>query len=357
MKLFIYLTYLYLTVYTIYFALLAFKGTKKPKKIRDDYGKKYNNLCVVVYSHNNKKTIENLIKQLKNQVYPKNNYTIQLILDNCNDQSEILFQGDLDVNVMEIKNVDTIGKNQALSIVIEKYSSIKDLDAYVFLDGQNYVNSDFLEKINDSLQNDDVITGSTTLICNEELNLLDNIKYSYNLYKNNFLSKARHNLGLSNLVNSDVVAIKKYVLDEIGTISINNPEEELNFTMQLAQMDVKCGFCQDAKIYVGIKNCDFKIPALSKRIGLFLSNITKIRHDNKNFSELVASLIYPNCLTLFILYYLVFNYAYNVKSLLNGYIVGAGIENFVVRNSANDYVVFRGVMPQTTLNDEVEPFR
>ena len=112
-----------------------------------------------------KQEVENLVKQLKNQTYPKSNYTIQVILDNCKDESEILFQGDLDVNVMNIKNVDTIGKDQAFSIITEKYSSIKDLDAYVFLDAKYYVNSDFLEKVNDSLQKDDVITGATTLIC------------------------------------------------------------------------------------------------------------------------------------------------------------------------------------------------
>ena len=187
MKLLIYLIYLYLTIYTIYYAALAITGLKREKKNRDDYNKKYNNLCVVVYSHNNKETVENLVKQLKNQTYPKSNYTIQVILDNCKDESEILFQGDLDVNVMNIKNVDTIGKDQAFSIITEKYSSIKDLDAYVFLDAKYYVNSDFLEKVNDSLQKDDVITGATTLICNDKLTLLENIKYSYNQYKNNFL--------------------------------------------------------------------------------------------------------------------------------------------------------------------------
>ena len=91
MKLLIYLIYLYLTIYTIYYAALAITGLKREKKNRDDYNKKYNNLCVVVYSHNNKETVENLVKQLKNQTYPKSNYTIQVILDNCKDESEILY--------------------------------------------------------------------------------------------------------------------------------------------------------------------------------------------------------------------------------------------------------------------------
>ena len=266
MKLLIYLIYLYLTIYTIYYAALAITGLKREKKNRDDYNKKYNNLCVVVYSHNNKETVENLVKQLKNQTYPKSNYTIQVILDNCKDESEILFQGDLDVNVMNIKNVDTIGKDQAFSIITEKYSSIKDLDAYVFLDAKYYVNSDFLEKVNDSLQKDDVITGATTLICNDKLTLLENIKYSYNQYKNNFLSKSRALLGFSNLVNSNILAMRKTVVDEIGSVNFRSTNEELKFTLTLSKMNVRCGYNSDLKVYIGLEDYNFKIPSLSKRI-------------------------------------------------------------------------------------------
>ena len=149
MKLFIYLLFIYLTVYTVYYLSLVYSGLKSKRRKNRDLEQRRNNLCVVVYSHNNKATIENLVKQLKNQTYPKNNYTIQVILDNCTDESEILFQGDLDVTVMNIKNVDTIGKEQAFSILTEKYLPIKDLDAYVFLDAKYYVNQDFLEKINE----------------------------------------------------------------------------------------------------------------------------------------------------------------------------------------------------------------
>jgi len=330
MKLFIYLIYLYLTFYTIYYAALAVVGLRRVKKSRDTYGKKYNNLCVVVYSHNNKATVENLVKQLKNQVYPQTNYTIQVILDNCSDESEVLFQGDLDVNVMNVKNVDTIGREQAFSIITEKFSSIKDLDAYVFLDAKYYVNNDFLDKVNDALQKDDVITGATTLICNDELSLLDNIKYSYNQYKNNFISKSRAGLGLSNLINSDILAIKKPVVDEAGSLNFKNTNDELKYTLKLAQMNVRCGYSADLKVYLGIENYDFKIPSLSKRIGLFLSNLAGIKPDNINYTELVASLIYPNCITLALGYYLVFMYAFQVKCLLNYYVVAAGIALYII---------------------------
>lgn len=330
MKLIIYLIYFYLTIYTVYYAALAVTALKHKRKNRDDYGKKMNNLCVVVYSHNNKDTVENLIKQLKNQTYPNAHYTIQLILDNCSDNSEVMFQGDLGVNVMNVKNVDTIGRDQAFSIITEKYSSIRDLDAYVFLDAKYYVNSDFLEKVNDSLQNDDVITGATSLICNEKMSLLENIKYSYNLYKNNFLSFARNELGFSNLINSDILAMKKFVVDEIGSLNFKDVNDELKYTVKLSNKGIRTGFNRDLKIYIPVENYDFKIPSLSKRCNCFFENIVKFKTDNLNFNELVCSLVYPNCLTVALGYFLVFDYAFNVKCLLNYYVVGLGIAVFII---------------------------
>lgn len=319
-----------MTIYTVYYAALAFASTRRVYKKRRNIDKKYNNLCVIVYSHNNKSTIENLVKQLKNQTYPRRNYTVQVILDNCSDESEILFQGDLDVNVMNIKNVDTIGRDQAFSIITEKYSSIKDLDAYVFLDAQYYVNADFLEKINDSLQKDDVISGAPVLICDNKLSFADNVKYYYNIYKNNFISKSRNQLGLSCLINSDILAMKKIVIDKIGSINFKNTNEELSYTLELSKMNVRCGYNSELKIYIGADKYNCKIPSLSKRVELFFNHLAGIKFDNYNYAELIVSLIYPNCITLALGYYLILDYALHVRNTLNAYFVGAGIALFAI---------------------------
>lgn len=325
MKLIIYLLYFYLTVYTFYYLTLVYSSLRYKKRTKHSADIKKNNLCVVVYSHNNRATIENLIKQLKNQTYPSNHYTIQVVLDNCTDESEFLLQGDLGVTVMNIKNVDTIGKEQAISILTEKYLPIRDLDAYVFLDAKYYVNEDFLERINESLQYDDAVTGSTTLFFNNEPSFIDNIKYSYNQYKNNFLFKSRSLLGLHNSINSDILAIKKEAIDAIHDLKIKTTDDELETTLLLSEMDYRCGYNSDVKLYLAVNSYDLKIPSLAARFNLFIKNFKNIRFSNWRHSELIASLIYPNCLTLALGFALVFDYALHVKSMLNPYIVGAEI--------------------------------
>ena len=136
-------------------------------------------------------------------------------------------------------------------------------------------------------------------------------------------------LGFSNLVNSDILAMRKTVVDEIGSVNFRSTNEELKFTLALSKMNVRCGYNSDLKVYIGLEDYNFKIPSLSKRIGLFFSNITHI-NKNFNYTELVASLIYPNCLTLALGYYLVFEFAFKFKCLLNYYVIGAGIALFIV---------------------------
>ena len=75
------LLYLYITIFTVYFIVLAFVSMKPLRKVRDRYTSKDHNLCVVVYATGVSETLENLIRQLENQTYPKQNYTIYYILD------------------------------------------------------------------------------------------------------------------------------------------------------------------------------------------------------------------------------------------------------------------------------------
>ena len=317
------LLYLYLTVFTIYFITITVMSLKPEKKVRDVYNQKENNLCVVIYSHNNAKVVENLIKQLKTQTYPRKNYSLNVILDNCTDESELLFQGDLDVNVLNIKNVDTVGKDQAISIMTERLSSVTNVDAYVFLDAKYYVNSDFLANVNTSLQDKHVITGAVNLICKDELSIVDKIKYTYNQYNNNFIQKSRTRLGLNSLINSDVLVIKKQIVDAIGSVNFKNINEELKYTMLLAKLNCRCLFDTNIKVYLDIEHFELRIPSLTHRISMFFNAIKQIGFKNKHLSEFIFSLIAPNCLTVIIGYVGFLLYSYKYYFAINTYIIAA----------------------------------
>ena len=130
MELILNLLYLYVALYSVYFLVLAVKNLSDRKfRIQQKYNNLSckNNLCVIIYSHNNELSLENLIKQLRNQDYSTESFSTYVILDNCSDNSEKLFVNDDFAQVINIKDQGTIGKDQAISILLEKISTTRNL--------------------------------------------------------------------------------------------------------------------------------------------------------------------------------------------------------------------------------------
>ncbi len=301
--------YIYITVFTIYFIILAAVSMKSSRKIRDKYTPKDANLCVVIYATGQADTLENLIKQLKNQTYPKQNYTIYTILDKCESISEVTLQSDLNVNVININNMEPVGKSQAYSIIAEKLHDIRDLDAYVFLDSNNYVDSDFLTNANYYLTKYDVINPMVNYFPKgDKLTFWENVKSAYSRYCSKFIYATRTRMGLTNIINTDSFVIKKSLLNRIGSFEFQNLISEVQYTLKLVKERISVAFVEDLKVYTAIDNFDYRIPSLSKRMNIFWANLTKT--PNFTTQEFVFSLAAPNWLTCILIYLLILRHSY-----------------------------------------------
>lgn len=305
------LLYFYIAIYSLYFFVLAIKNMNDRKfRIQQKYSNLncQNNLCVIIYSHNNEATLENLIKQLKNQDFPADNFSTYVILDNCNDNSEKLFVNDSFVQVFNIKNQETIGKDQAISILLEKLSAIQNCNAYVFLDATRYVEKDFLHSINSALEDNPVISGSTILM-GEKLNLRKKIKVTFHKYYTNFLQKSRSLLGLATTIDSDILIMRQDLMEKIGCIDFQNINTELKYSLLLSRIGCKCTFNPNIKTYVNVDEFDLRIPSLSARFSLFKNCFPQIWTKNFVFSEHVWSLLTPNALLLMFAYVYLLQYS------------------------------------------------
>lgn len=293
--------YLYITIFTVYFILLAFASTRSIRKYRDKYTSKDANLCVVVYASGVVNTLENLLKQLKEQNYPKQNYTIYAILDKCENVSEVTLQSDLNVNVVNINNLEPIGKSQAYSIIAQKLSEAQGLDAYVFLDANQYIDTDFLANVNFYLTKYSVFNAMVNYLPEEkEFNLIQSIKAAFSRYTSVFINKSRARLGFTNIINTDAFVIKKDVLNKIGSFDFKDLTAETEYTLKLANEGLKIGFIDELRVYTSINRFDYRIPSLSKRFNLFTSNI----FSTNSFiaKEFLTSLVMPNWLVCLIGY-------------------------------------------------------
>ncbi len=303
------LIYLYITIFTIYFVILSLVSMKPNRKVRDKYTSRDANLCVVVYATGNTPTLENLIKQLKNQTYPKHNYTIYTILDKCENVSEVTLQSDLNVNVINIDNLEPIGKSQAYSIIAEKLHDVKDLDAYVFLDAKNYVDADFLANANYYMTKYEVFNPVVNYLPEEDsLTFWQNVKSAYSRYVSKFINVSRARLGLTNIINTDCFVIKKELLNRIATFDFKDMISEVEYTIKLARENVKVAFVEDLSVYTSINKFDFRIPSLSKRVEIFRNEI--MNSQTILSREFLFSLVSPNWLVCMLSYVLLLKHSY-----------------------------------------------
>lgn len=304
--------FIYVAIYSLYFLALSLRNLNdKPFKIEKRYSQ-YDvkeNIAVIIYARNNKCTLENLIKELKMQDYPINNFRIFTILDNSTDGSEQLFVNESFINLINIKDVGTVGKDQAVSMLIERLSKDDTIEAYVFIDADRSIPANFLSTINSALVNHSVLSGET-LILTDNLGPIDKIKAAYQKYHMNFMRKARSLFGLAASADSGVFVIKKELVDKIGSVDFKDINSELKYSLLLSKVKCPCTYNPNIQTYVDTANYEFRKPRLSARLDLFKNCFTQIWKKNFVFAEHTFSLLNPNIWLVMIIYAVIMKHSY-----------------------------------------------
>lgn len=314
MEFILYIIYLYLIIYTLYLLVLSVRNLKdKPFSIEKKYSKYddiKNNFALIIYSHNHKECLQELIEQIKMQDYPLANFKVYVILDDCNDGSEKLFEYDNFIHVLNIQDVGTLGKNQSISMLLEEIKKDSSIDAYIFIDGIRKINPDFLTLANASLRKADAVTGELN-INRDNLDIVDQIKSVHKKYQANFLKQARSLLGLATQVDSGLFIIKKSALEDIDGIKFKDINSELEFSLLLSQAGHKCVYNPNIQSYILGQDCTFRQPRISKRFNLLKNNFKNLKTLNFPFIEHICTLINPNYWFIFAAYALLIIYSYN----------------------------------------------
>lgn len=319
MEIILYIIYLYVAIYTLYMFVLAIRNLKdKPFYIERKYSKREgqrNNFAVIIYSHNHKDCLFQLVEQFKMQDYPLSNFKLYAILDDCNDGSEKLFEHDKFVHVLNLQDVGTLGKNQSIAMLLEELKKDESIDAYIFIDSIRGVDSDFLTLANAALAKADAITGEVN-INRESLDIVDKIKAVRKKYQANFFKQARSLLGLATQVDSGLFIIKKSVLDDTEGVNFKDINSELEFSLLLSQTGHKCVYNPNIQSYVLGQDLTFKKPRLTKRFKLLKTNFKNLKTINFAFIEHICSLLNPNVWFLIGAYLLLILYSYHYPFLV-----------------------------------------
>ena len=329
MELILDLIYIYIAVFSVYFfimGIISFKNKTIFDKDITNNDNQYLKFAVVLYSHNNYNELKRLINQIKTQKYPNNHVTIYTILDNCSDHSVELLENEEFVKIMNINDGITIGKDQAVSILIEDLRERNNFDSYIFIDINRYIDENFLECVNNSMRHYPITTGQTITIGNN-LKLSEKIKLCYEKYLNDFIFKSRAKLGLAANINEHILCVNKKFLEKIDSLDLNNVNSQLKYSLLLSKLKCPCLFDYNIKTYIKSFEYEIEKPSLSYRLKLFKNCVMQIFTRNYKFTEHVFSLIVPSgfvafMVSLFFLiftakYYFIFNFSVvkNIKFL------------------------------------------
>lgn len=320
MKYILFVLYIYLIIYTFYMFILACRNLKDRFFVLE---KKYslfdsvkNNLSVIIYAHNNKTGLEELIKELKMQDYPLANFKVYAVLDNCNDGSEIMFENDRFVHILNIQDVGTLGKSQAISMLINNIKDDLDTDAYVFIDAIRRIDSNFLTLANVAINKNDAVTGEVN-ISRENLDIIDKSKAVYKKYIANFFKQARTLCGLATIIDSGLFIVKKEVTDKFEQINFKDANSELEFSLELTRSGHKCVYNPNIQSYVYGQDCSFKRPRLTKKFQLVKDNFKNLLTFNFPFIEQVCSLLSPNFWLIVLSYALIICFSLKHKFIIS----------------------------------------
>ena len=299
------IVFLYIVIFTLYYTLIViFSMVDIKKKPNDEIQKEYKNLIVVIYSHNNEKTIVNLLEQLNKQDYPKGNYQTHIILDNCTDNSSNKLEFVGGAKLWRLTDDTPMGRDKAISWLLENLMSFKKVDGYVFLNANRVIQNDFLYRINEALQENAVVVGSTEIFL-EDADYYEKVWSNVNEYNSNVMKKGRANLGLAVPIDSDVTAIKHEVLEKIQCIDFRNANSELKYSFLLTSVNYPPKFVPEIKTFVSSVDYELRRPTFSHKMSLFFHCLNFKSLTNLKFAEFLFSLLKPNPIVLLLLLFVI----------------------------------------------------
>ncbi|MCD7878921.1 MAG: hypothetical protein LUG16_03185 [Candidatus Gastranaerophilales bacterium] len=300
----------YTVIFTVYFSLIVAASCIKPKNKNYKIKRAYKNLIVIIYSHNNEKTIVNLLEQLNKQDYPKGNYQTHIILDNCTDNSSNKLEFVGGAKLWRLTDDTPLGKDKSVSWLLENLMSFKKVDAYVFLNANRIVKSDFLSSINEAIQENQVVVGSTDIYL-EDADFVEKVFSNINDYNSNVMRLGRSRLGLAIPIDSDITVLTHEVLEKIQCIDFKDANSELKYSFLLTSVNYPPKFIPEIKTYVSSIDYTIKRPEFLFKMSLFLHCLNLRAISNFKFLEFLLSLFKPNPVILLGMLVLVGTYSFN----------------------------------------------
>lgn len=318
------LLFLALGGFSLFQLYIVFCSSKyKIWKLRYKYNPaKYNqNFNIAIYSHNSAEAVVELLENLKKQDYPLNKMKINIILDNCTDNSSNLLEILGGAKIWRIlTEKKPVGRNAAFEWFLDKTLATENTNAFIFLDAKNRINPYLMSNINNAIGEFPVVTGrirrqSQNTMLSIILDLYEKFYYNINL-------KGRSMAGLTNFVSTEILAIRQDVLEKVRFMNTPNQNAERIYSLLLSKIEIPVIYSDEVSVFAR-EQSTIKSFALEKYKD-FIGKLKTFKYGINLLTspacfrskELIVSLVYPNDAVILCLFCLFIALSYNDNFIL-----------------------------------------
>ncbi|MEG0616473.1 MAG: glycosyltransferase family 2 protein [Oscillospiraceae bacterium] len=234
-----------LAIYGAYFVVVALFSFRHHKRYAQSAPK--TRFALVVAARNEESVIGKLIDSLKAQNYPEDLFEIIVAPNNCTDYTE---QAAIAHGARIFTPSGTVkSKGEVLTQIVDKVILAENFDAMCVFDADNLAAPNFLQEINNAMQNGaEVVQGSRDSKNPRQTAVSGWYSICYWML-NQFYNRPRAFLGLSALINGSGFAVSCDMLRQLGGWHTSTMTEDYEFSARTALLGAKVDFAPEAIVY------------------------------------------------------------------------------------------------------------
>lgn len=236
-----------LTIFWLYQIMVSVCSLIKLKE-KPLLEKKNHKFMAIIPAHNEEAVIQNLIKSLREQDYPKELYDMYVIADNCTDNTAELARK---AGAIVYERFDSTKKTKGYALqwfLKQKIEEDAPYDAFFVFDADNIVDKNFIKEMNIKLcQGEDVVQGYRDIKNpNDSWVTAGYAIFYWTMHR--FYHLARYNLGLSPLLNGTGFMVRFDVIKPNGW-ETETLTEDIEFSLKRIIAGRKLGWATKAIVY------------------------------------------------------------------------------------------------------------
>jgi len=243
--LFLAILFLYLAAATIYLLALALAYFVLPERKACPV-EPLNRFAILVPAHNEELLISTLCQSLLQVDFPRENFAIFIIADNCSDQTaEICRQYPL--QVLERRDPEHGGKGQALAWGLRQVD-LTQFDAVFMVDADNIVDPAILRELSRLLNQGEQAIQCYNAVGNRDDSWFTQLLFVSRTIGNLLYHEAKFRLGLSSYLMGNGICFKSELLQNRGWTAFS-AGEDWEYYAQLVEDNIKIGFAAKARVF------------------------------------------------------------------------------------------------------------